>query len=78
MLNGIEAALRIQRLAPNSAILFLSQNSDPDVVLAALSAGGRGYVLKSEAVRDLVAGIEAVIDGNRFVSSGLLDYDDPT
>jgi DNA-binding NarL/FixJ family response regulator len=73
MLSGIEAARQIRNLVPRAEILFLSVNSDPIVVLAALDAGGRGYVLKSEAGRDLAAGIEAVLDGKRFVSPGLLD-----
>jgi len=77
-LSGIEAALQIQKLAPQSAILFLSQDSDPDVVHAALSAGGRGYILKSKVARDLVAGMEAVLGGKCFVSSGLVDGDDWT
>jgi DNA-binding NarL/FixJ family response regulator len=77
-LSGIEAALQIQKLAPQSAILFLSQDSDPDVVHAALSAGGRGYILKSKVARDLVAGMEAVLGGKCFVSSGIVDGDDWT
>jgi DNA-binding NarL/FixJ family response regulator len=77
-LSGIEAALQIQKLAPQSAILFLSQDSDPDVVHAALNTGGRGYILKSKVARDLVAGVEAVLGGKCFVSPGLVDGDDWT
>jgi len=43
-LNGIETARQIRKLAPESKILFLSQESDPDVVQGALSDGARGYV----------------------------------
>lgn len=78
LLNGIEAARQIHNIAPRAAILFVSQNSDPDVVLAALSAGGRGFVLKSDATRDLLAGIEAVLRGERFRSHGLIEADDWT
>jgi DNA-binding NarL/FixJ family response regulator len=77
-LSGIEAAFQIQKLAPRSAILFLSQDSDPDVVHAALSSGGRGYILKSMVARDLVAGVEAVLGGKSFLSPGLVDGDDWT
>jgi two-component system nitrate/nitrite response regulator NarL len=77
-LSGIEAALQIQELAPQSAILFLSQDSDPDVVHAALRAGGRGYVLKSKVARDLVTGVEAVLGGKCFLSPGLVNDDDWT
>ena len=40
-LNGIEAARRIRQLAPNSKIVFLTQNNDLDVVRAALDPSRR-------------------------------------
>jgi len=77
-LNGLEVARQIRALAATSTILFLSGESDPDVVRHAFSAGGLGYVLKSDAARDLIAGIESVLLGRRFVSSSLRDFDDVT
>jgi DNA-binding NarL/FixJ family response regulator len=77
-LNGLEVARRIRKVAATSTILFLSGESDPDVVRHAFSAGGLGYVLKSDAARDLIAGIESVLFGRRFVSSSLRDLDDVT
>jgi len=73
--NGIEAARQIRTRAPESAILFLSDSSDPDVVTEALSAGGRGYVLKVAATKDLIAGTEAVLNGESFLSRGLVGND---
>ena len=46
-LNGIAAAEQIQQLSPNSKIIFLSMNSDPDVISAALSGGVNGFVPKN-------------------------------
>ena len=77
-LNGIEAARKIRKIVPKSTILFLSEESDPDVVRGALSAGGLGYVLKSDAAPDLLAGIESVLLGRRFVSRSLRGFDDVT
>jgi len=77
-LNGIEAARQIRRLVPQSRILFLSSNSDPEVVRAAFSAGGMGYVLKSEAAQSLMAGIETVLQGKRFITCRLMNLDDLT
>jgi DNA-binding NarL/FixJ family response regulator len=71
-LNGIDAARRIRTLCPESKILFLSQESSIDVVAAALSLGARGYLIKADAGDDLLEAIGAVIQGNRFVSPGLL------
>ena len=74
-LNGLNAARQIRKVAPKSTILFLSGESDPDVVRDALCAGGVGYVLKWEATRDLLTGIESVLLGRRFVSSSLWAFD---
>src|SRR4029077_19443190 len=62
-LNGIEAARRIRNTAPESKILFLSQETDLPVARAALSVGGHGYVVKSDAENELIAAIEAVLKG---------------
>jgi DNA-binding NarL/FixJ family response regulator len=73
--SGIEVARQILTLAPRSRILFLSGNSDPEVVRQAFLVGGDGYVLKWHAALELIAGIEAVLLGRRFVSSGLSDFE---
>lgn len=70
-LNGIKAADRIGQVAPDVKILFVSQNNDLDIVHAVLSHGACGYVLKTDAGRELLPGIAAVLDGETFVSSGL-------
>jgi CheY-like chemotaxis protein len=75
-LNGIEAARQIREIVPNSKILFLSQNSDSDVVQRAFEVGAHGYVLKTMAGADLLPAVQAVIRGERFVSSGLGDLND--
>jgi DNA-binding NarL/FixJ family response regulator len=71
-LNGLDAARRIRTLCPESRILFLSQESSIQVVEAALSLGARGYLIKDDAGDDLLEAIGAVIQGNKFVSPGLL------
>jgi DNA-binding NarL/FixJ family response regulator len=71
-LNGFEVARRVRYLAPQAKILFLSQESSPDVVRKALSIGARGYVHKLRTGSDLLLAIEAVFRGERFVSDGLI------
>jgi DNA-binding NarL/FixJ family response regulator len=68
MLNGLEAARRIRKVAPESKIIFVSQESSADLVQEALSLGARGYVVKTSAPRDLLAALEAVLQGKNFVS----------
>ena len=70
-INGIEIARRIRKLTPNSKILFLSQGIDLDVVRVALGEVGHGYVVKSDAEKELFAAVEAVMQGKKFVSRKL-------
>ena len=70
-LNGIEAARRIRSLAPKSKILFLSENYSADIAKGALSTGGCGFVIKSDAGIELLAAVDAVILGLQFVSARL-------
>jgi len=72
-LDGIEAARRIRKLSPKSKIIFVSQESSADIVQEALSVGALGYVVKTHAASDLLAAVDAVLEGRQFVSGGLLD-----
>jgi DNA-binding NarL/FixJ family response regulator len=69
--NGIEVARQIRRLSADSKILFVSQESSADVVEEALSLGAWGYVVKAHAGTELLAAVEAICEGRRFVSNGL-------
>jgi DNA-binding NarL/FixJ family response regulator len=55
-LNGLEAAKRIRQTSPSTAIVFLTQNSNEDVMEVALGVG-HAYVLKSNAGTDLLTAI---------------------
>ncbi len=70
-LSGIEAAHRISKLVPSATVLFLSQEIDADVVAAALSNGAGGYVLKLDAIQELLPAVESVLRGQRFISTGV-------
>ncbi len=71
-LNGIETARQIRKLAPSSRILFLTENSQPEIVREALRVGGQGYVLKSDAGRELTVALEIVIANRQFVGCRFL------
>ena len=68
-LNGIEVARRIRKLSPNSKIMFVSQQSSADVVQGTFAVGGCGYVVKTDAVSELMVAINAVLRGEQFVGS---------
>ena len=67
-LNGIEAARQIREKVPKAKILFCSENRSWDIVEEAISIAA-GYVLKSEAGKDLLPAVEAVLQGKQFLSS---------
>ncbi len=73
-LNGIAAARRIRTVSPKSKILFVTQELDADVAREALSAGGHGYVIKSDAECELFEAVEAVLRGKTFVSPRLAEH----
>jgi DNA-binding NarL/FixJ family response regulator len=74
-LNGIDAARRIRKLAPECKLLFVSQETSVDIVQEALSLGALGYVVKAHAGSELLAAVEAVCQNRQFVSSVLSGHD---
>ncbi len=71
-LNGIEAARQICKIAPASVILFVSENQCPDVAVEALRAGAQGYVVKADAITDLLPAMRAVIGSRQFAGTGFV------
>jgi DNA-binding NarL/FixJ family response regulator len=65
--NGIEVAHHIKRVSPLTKIVFLTENDSPTVMQRAMSIGANGYVLKSDAVRQLLPAVEAVMAGREFI-----------
>lgn len=74
-LNGIKTARRIRRLSPGSKIIFLSLHNSLNVVQAALSTGALGYVVKTDAQRELLPAVDSVLRGKQFISSSLKGYE---
>src|SRR6266446_5335510 len=67
-LNGIEAARRIGQTSSASRIIFLTQESSADMVQEAFNSGAWGYVIKTQAGRELLIAVETVLQGKRFLS----------
>ena len=72
--NGLEAARQIGEAAPLAKIIFLTQESSPEVVQEAFSVGAWGYVLKVNAGSELIVALETVSKGQQFVGRGLQAY----
>jgi len=70
-LSGIEAVPRIHQVSPESKVLMFSLHNSAMAISAALNAGALGYLVKSDAGRDLLAGLRATGQGEAFFSSGV-------
>ena len=68
LLNGVEAARQIRKLAPDTKIVMLSMHADRMYVSAAFRAGCSGYLLKRSAASELVFAIEEVLKGRYYVT----------
>ena len=70
-LHGLEAARRIIAADPAARILILTAHESEQLVREVLSAGARGYVLKSDAGRILVAALQELLEGRMFFTSNV-------
>jgi two-component system response regulator NreC len=70
-LNGMEAARELARCCPKVKPILLTQHDEPQYVSAALRAGVKGYVLKSQITGDLVQAIQQVLRGQVYLSPGI-------
>ena len=70
-MNGFEVARRVRELSLKCKVLFLSENHSGDIVEEALRIGACGYVVKSDAGRELMPAVAVVLRGGTFVSNAL-------
>lgn len=68
-LNGLEAARQILATAPNALILILTMHDTDQIVREVLRAGARGFLLKSDAGRDLIAAVDALQQRRTFFTT---------
>jgi DNA-binding NarL/FixJ family response regulator len=70
-LNGLEAARRIAAHVRRTRVLMLTMHETEQFVREALAAGVRGYILKTDAGRDLHNAVDALLRGETFFTSRL-------
>jgi CheY-like chemotaxis protein len=71
-MNGIDVVSQIRKVAPSTKILLCSQHELEHMVTAGIAAGARGYLLKSEAVKELIPAINAISSGEQYISPAIL------
>jgi DNA-binding NarL/FixJ family response regulator len=67
-LHGLEACRKIREKIPNCEILIVTQHDSPQMLHEALQCGAKGYVVKSNAARDLLAAVDAVSQHRNFTA----------
>ena len=72
-LNGFEAARQIRKALPQCEVLILTMHESEQVLHDALAAGARGYVLKTDAGRTLVAAVDALRQHKSFLTPTAAD-----
>ncbi|HLL65714.1 MAG TPA: response regulator transcription factor [Micromonosporaceae bacterium] len=72
-LDGVAATRQILAAHPRAAVLVLTMYDNDDMLVAALSAGARGYLLKGASHTDIVRALHAVAAGEAVFGSGVAD-----
>ena len=69
LLNGVEATRQIRKSSPDTEILVLTMHESEDLVQQVTEAGARGYILKDDADRILIAAVDAVRNHKPYFST---------
>lgn len=72
-LNGLDAARQILEIAPQTRVLILTMHESEQIVREVLEVGARGFLLKSDAARDLVSAIQALQRRTTFFTSSVAE-----
>jgi len=71
ILNGLDAGQRVKEMLPAVKLLYLTMNSETDVVVEAFRRGASGYLLKTCAAAEMVIAVRKVLRGQSYMSLGL-------
>ena len=69
LLNGMEATRQIRKVSPGTEILILTMHDSEHMIQGVLEAGARGYILKDDADRNLLAAVEALRRHKPYLST---------
>lgn len=70
-LNGLDAAWHLRELVPQSKLIFLTVNDDPEIAAEALAGGAAAYLLKGSAASELFRAIDGALVGDTYVTPSL-------
>jgi DNA-binding NarL/FixJ family response regulator len=68
-LSGLEATRQIRRASPTTEVLIFTMHQTEELVREALSAGARGYLMKSDAETSIVSAVETLLGHRPYFAS---------
>lgn len=68
-LNGLDATRQIVKQSPKTRVLILTFDDSDELIHAVLDAGAQGYLLKTDAMRDIVAAVDALRNNKTFFTT---------
>jgi DNA-binding NarL/FixJ family response regulator len=71
--NGLEVLEEVKRLRPRTPVLVLSAYPEEEFAIRALKCGASGYLNKSRASEELLAGVKQVLAGGRYITASLAE-----
>jgi DNA-binding NarL/FixJ family response regulator len=74
LLNGFETIARLSKISPNTKVIVLSMHDDRASVKKALKVGAKGYLLKDNAIEEIVKAIHDVNHELFYLSSKISNY----
>jgi DNA-binding NarL/FixJ family response regulator len=70
-MDGVEATRRVKAASADTAVLVLTMSDSDASLVAAVTAGASGYVLKGAGQEDLLRATRAVADGQAMFGTGV-------
>lgn len=70
-LNGLKAAAKIKRIAPDVKIITLTRHTDSAFLHELLQAGVSGYVLKQSPAEEIIRALRAIAKGDNYLDPAI-------
>jgi DNA-binding NarL/FixJ family response regulator len=67
-LNGLDACEELTEKLPDTRLIFLTVNEDPDIAAEAIRRGAAGFLLKKAAASELFTALERVLEGRFYIT----------